>query len=225
MNLLPAATKSTSLPSAVDVVFYTPHQDDETLAGGAALATLAAANSSVMVVGLTDGSASLVRAELGMTTSSFVLARNHELRAAAWALTGHGCVFGSIVNGTMTQDLALRVIRSWTTRYPKALHISMSTYDDNVEHKAAAAALTVVAGEGRQTRHVVSRPNWAAAEAGGGTLGYVTATGSALERLIAAVDAYEVVAPALGRYGIAYRSVPNLLEALRTDPRTLWSSR
>lgn len=64
------------------VVFFTPHQDDETAAMGPAVRDHLNAGHDVHVCLLTDGGASVVRSTLGMDEATFIAARDDELARA-----------------------------------------------------------------------------------------------------------------------------------------------
>lgn len=72
--------------SAQTAVFVAPHQDDETLAMGAAIQNHVAAGFAVHVLLLSNGVNSGARARVGLTRAEFTGARDDELHRASTAL-------------------------------------------------------------------------------------------------------------------------------------------
>lgn len=226
-TLLAAAVPLATIPkrrpgqilTTPDVVAYPPHPDDETLTMGPLLASLAAAGHRVLVVGLTDGSATTVGPALGLTPAQVAQARWLEFRDATLDISWRTGVRGTLPDGALTVGEALTVMRGMAVACPGALHVSMSQLDDHPDHLAAAAALTQLGTDGARVQHCVYRPFWGQAGAGAA---FVGVSGEDAPTMVAdGIAAYRLINIPAGRYGIGYRSVPAQFDALAADPRAM----
>lgn len=111
-------------------LWFTPHQDDETLTFGCAIRNHANLGKRNVVVLLTDGSSSGVRAQLGMSRWRFAEARDDEMRRAVRHL---GVLPGDLIipdirarDGELTVDKAKEIILLMLDRFPGAHVKAMS---------------------------------------------------------------------------------------------------
>jgi len=148
------------------IVFYTPHQDDETLWAGLVLAHHALVGRQVHVVCASDGSTSAMRAALNgeadngwwggwhyppregipapLSPADFAAARDRELLNAAVQLgvpAANVHLETETRGTTITKDQAKALIRKYEDLYPDAGHYTMWWGDTDPTHKALGEAL------------------------------------------------------------------------------------
>jgi LmbE family N-acetylglucosaminyl deacetylase len=149
-------------PRGRPIIFYSPHQDDETLFMGHVIAHHTLIGRGVHVSLLTRGAGSVaidaingVRpstwwggrhqpAQEGyrpLTLDEFVVARNREYVAACGALGIWPDNIHLDPCEDLTVDAAKRVMRSYADRYPNAGHYTMWWRDGHVEHAQIGQAL------------------------------------------------------------------------------------
>lgn len=206
------------------VVFYSPHQDDETLAMGASIEQHAIAGRQVHVVLLTDGAASRARAALAergvnLSVPEFVAARDREFADACARL---GVPAERVhderePDGRLTPERARAILRAYRERYPTAGHHGMSWLDAPGDHRVFGLALRELADEipDRDARFYLHHQFWSTAD-----LPAAYYEESEQRRARAAAAAYRLVEPAQGRYGIGALSVAEAFRAHQADPRS-----
>ena len=206
--LLGMNVQETGAAAESHVVFYVPHQDDDTLTMGVAIRNHINAGHNVHVVMLTDGAASFVRKKMGMTAEDFTEARNKEFELAMVALGVNECNidYRSFSDGSLQIRQVKSVIREYEAMYPNAKHKAYSYTDTNEDHSDSGEALRQLSSVGEVTdaRYYVRR-------------GTAAPKGKTLltERLYAkdrpamrnASTAYKTQDTSKGLYGIGYRSV------------------
>ena len=135
------ATASAALGPAV---FFTPHQDDETLFMGAAIIQHVRAGRKVYVVLLTNGGASAV-SSLYPSRAVFVAERDREFVAA---VTHMGAIpvipSGRAMDGTLTAAYANWIMSGYYYAYPGVSLKTTSEYDVHPDHAAAGRGLRQV---------------------------------------------------------------------------------
>lgn len=208
-------------------VWYLPHPDDEALGmAGAIQASKGASHRNVFVF-LTKGAGTLARlagrdgAERALSTQELKEARIREAREAIRALdeAPGEVVFYDYPDGRLSVSEALGVMRDFHRRYPGASHRTVSGWDPHADHKAAAAALTLLSAETNGELDVRFYRVYIYRQPLERRL---------LERVVreaipdpeakrSALAAYNVFDPEQGRYAIGSRSVPGLIKAAASD--------
>jgi LmbE family N-acetylglucosaminyl deacetylase len=210
-------------------VFYSPHQDDELLTMGHAIAMHVQLGYEVHVVLLTDGSKSgaihKVNKEMTkhllrpLTTKEFSYARNLEF---VRSLTSLGVKRENIHmaylqdGGTTVNDIE-EVILKFQTRFPNAKHMAFSYYDDHIDHRNSGLALRALYNNGliqdpkfyiqnneRHLRNGLYEP-------------YLNEYYSSIQK---AMIPYLEWSPLRRMYSIGAISVPGDFELLKRDPRS-----
>jgi len=223
--LIPGASSATAAVTATPAIYFVPHQDDEVLSMGADIAAHVAAGRRVILVLVTDGSASGARATLCkvkavcLTVPEFVAARDREFAASAAALGVRPAdvFYEGKPDGKLTAADARAVIASWAARYPGSPLKTMSPHDAHPDHRVLGEALRSLRASGvtKDARFMQSRPYWTSMPVSGWFV-----AGS--PRVGAAANAYRVYDPAAGRYAIGWtHSVPTAFTRLAADPRAL----
>lgn len=200
------------------VVFYIPHQDDETLTFGLGIMNHLWNGHNVHVVLLTDGSASGVRTTLGMTEIEFTQARNREVELALsiMGVKPENIDYLNYKDGTLTVAIMESVIKSYEAKYPGAKHKAFSWTDAHVDHKVSGQALKnlTTAGTTTDARYYVRR--------GDNPVGLVLTTEPCADYytplLLAVAQAYDIENTRLGFYGIGYKSVTASFDAFKVAP-------
>ena len=134
---------------AKPVVYFVPHQDDETISMSSDIAAHVAANRPVYVVLVTDGSASGARDTLCstkgycLTKAQFTAARNKEFVAALSQLgvIASHIFYENVVDGTLTSPQAESIIDKYIAKYPGASYKTMSWLDMHNDHYRLGYAL------------------------------------------------------------------------------------
>lgn len=191
----PASMPSTIFPDffpkeSKQVIFYSPHPDDETLSFGMLASELYANGFEVHLVLLTQGMTTKAISVINGETESTVSAsgafrgrhiplvegyeqqtperigaiRINEFRAAAGLLK----IPSERVHTIDTQDgdaytveNIKRVVTKYAQLYPKATHVTLSTIDLHPQHRIAAEALRQSSTEQNfKSAYVVSRTTW-----------------------------------------------------------------
>ena len=131
------------------VVYFVPHQDDETISMSSDIAAHIAANRPVYVVLVTDGSASSARGPLCTTKkvclseAQFSAARTREFVAALSQLgvTASHIFYENVVDDTLTSPQAEAIIDKYIAKYPGASYKTMSWLDKHNDHYRLGYAL------------------------------------------------------------------------------------
>jgi hypothetical protein len=210
------------------VLWFAPHQDDETFMGVGVRHHLEAGHD-VYVIGCTDGSASAVRQELGMTVSDFVRARDEEQDRASRKLgvlpddswrsslaTTDGQLTVAKAAAIIQHELDMLsevgapgpfLLKGTTDLAPAARH---------PDHVALGAALRLYAST-HDVRMYVEPYKLAAVKAASPGVTISTercATPAAVSRAIAE---YKLQDPTADMYGIGYRSVADEFDAFAAN--------
>jgi len=175
---IPATLNPAVLTSPTkQVVFYSPHPDDEVLSFGPIASELLELGHDLIFVLLTAGSTTvaikLINGELSspgngtrfafkgirdpynsgyppLTAADIGKARTIEFKSAAAELgvrRGNTYTFDLLVENELPIASAKTVIQQMVTRYPDATHWGMSTLDTHPHHRAAGEALRIVSAE------------------------------------------------------------------------------
>lgn len=201
-----------------NVVFYIPHQDDETLTFGNAIMSHVQGGHNVHVVLLTDGSASVVKTQLGMTDLEFTQARNREFALALnfYGVKPENVSYRNIKDGALTVAKTEEIIREYEANYPLAKHKAFSWTDVHVDHKNSGQALKNLqtAGVLTDARYYVRRGD----NPVGLTLTTETYNALHLPFYLAVSAAYKLINDRLGFYGIGYKSVSASFDSFEAQP-------
>lgn len=221
-------------PTGRPVIFYTPHQDDETLFMGQAIAHHALAGRDVHVVLASDGSTSRMRDALNglevngwwggshyparefyslLSQTDFGEARDRELVAACGQL---GAQPGNVHLEVGTRGSSISVpeadalIRRYDDLYPDAGHYTMHWDDTDPTHSALGTALRQMAlsepGKFNDCRWMVRTDQIASS----GSVPYAlpSATAASIKQMARRAGwCYRSWAPQQGMFAIGYHSV------------------
>jgi LmbE family N-acetylglucosaminyl deacetylase len=185
-------------------IYFVPHQDDETLTMGADIAAHYRAGREIIVVQVTDGAESGVRAEMCaqkgicLTVAEIVAARNSEQLAAMQHLAPTARIeYANLPDASLTVATASALIAKYVARYPTASFKTMSWLDDHPDHRALAYALRDMCSRipSHDCRYEQFRRYWVSKP----IAGYFV-PGST--DVLAAMDEYFVWNPDGGRYAI-----------------------
>lgn len=164
--LLPSGSTALTLPTG-PAVFFTPHQDDETLSMGASIVQHVRAGRTVYVVLLTTGQNSWVHT-LYPSTEVFIAERDREFVAAVKAMGAIPVIPAErAVDGQLTVAFAESVMQQWIAKYPDGSFKTMSETDAHPDHAAAGQALRATGVV--DARWYVKRTEWATNPKGGFT--------------------------------------------------------
>ena len=205
-------------------VFFIPHQDDETLTMAADIRAHFIAGRQVVIVQVTDGSASQARETMCtnkgvcLTVPEFVVARNAEQFAAIQHLApGAQIFYENYQDGALTQAQATTTITKYMSLFPNGSYKTMSWLDEHPDHIALGEALRAMNNAGlipdSDSRFEQFRAYWDT----------MPMTGLFIDpdaTVTAAYEAYYYWNPAIGRYAIGSQSVPAFFEAGRLDSRS-----
>ena len=145
------------------IIYYVPHQDDETLSMSVDILNNVEQGSNVILLLYTRGEGSRALKQLnGLSYSSywkgfhnpqkegyvpisqekFVTARTQEFQGAARKLgVAANNVLVHPINGALTVDALQEAMLDMEAKYPGALHKTMSYYDTHSQHAIAGKAL------------------------------------------------------------------------------------
>lgn len=212
------------------VLWFAPHQDDETLTMGVGIRHHLEAGHDCHVILCTDGSASGVRTQLGLSVDEFVAARVDEMIRAARKL---GVPLANIrastlmaQDGKLTAGVAGAIVDEALAMFPGALlkgTTDLAPASRHPDHVAIGQALRARAGSHDVRMYVegyLLSAVKAAAPAVKITTERCTSTGAVL-RACAEYDLRDTVAR---MYGIGYRSVADEFDALTADPVSYYHS-
>jgi LmbE family N-acetylglucosaminyl deacetylase len=205
-------------------VFFIPHQDDETLTMAADIRAHFVEGRQVVIVLVTDGSASRARNAMCagkgvcLTVREFVVARNAEQFAAIHHLApGAQIFYENYQDGALTQAQATTVITKYVSLFPNGSYKTMSWLDENPDHIALGHALKTMNDAGlipnNDSRFEQNRIYWDTMPVSGLFI-------AADETVPAAYDEFYYWNPPIGRYAIGSQSVPSMFDAARLDPRS-----
>jgi LmbE family N-acetylglucosaminyl deacetylase len=192
-----------------NVVFYIPHQDDEALTFGVGIMNHVQGGHNVHVVLLTDGSASVVKTQLGMSDAEFIAARNREfkLSLAIMGVKPENISMRSIKDGALTVAEVETIAKEYEAKYPLAKHKVFSWTDSgSSDHVDSGQALKNLQTQGIVTdvRYYVRR--------GDNPVGLTLTTETLKDYykpfLLAVSESYNIVNDRLGFYAIGHQSVP-----------------
>lgn len=142
-------------------VFYSPHQDDETLSMGSLIIADVARGDIVYIDLITDGSGSGVCPLDYPTLAACTAGRDAEFMAATHDLgipASHVRMWG-FQDAHLTQAQAASAIAFEVAKHPGATHTTMSPDDNNPDHAALGRALLAQAGIAKTW--TVGWPYWA----------------------------------------------------------------
>lgn len=201
-----------------NVIYYIPHQDDETLTFGSSIYSHLQEGHAVHVVLLTDGSANIVGKRLGLTKKELVDARNREFDKALSVLgVNESNVYKmGFPDGEMTVSQAKEVMLYFANKYPDASHKTYTYTDWHNDHKNAGLALQELVDEGviKNARYYVRRGE----KPEGKMLLRSNYNEEHYPFLKAASRSYAVKNEKTGMYAIGWESVPDSFEAMEENP-------
>lgn len=211
------------------VIFFTPHQDDETLAMGPSVRRHLEAGHDVHVVLMTNGVNSAVRPSTGLSPTDFIAARDDEMFRASRQLgvrTANTHVSALRVDdGTLTVDEAEAIMTEYFTAYPGAWCKSYSNLPAtgrHVDHVTAGQAAVNLYKSGVVTNLRLYVEPWlqSAFHTANPTVGLIAERGAnpPSAAVLRAFDEYKLVDTVGGKYGIGYKSVGAEFDAARPDP-------
>jgi len=205
-------------------VFFIPHQDDETLTMAADIRAHFVDGRQVVIVLVTNGSASQARntmctnKSVCLTVPEFIVARNAEQFAAIQHLApGAQIFYENLQDGALTQSQATTTITKYVSLFPNGSYRTMSWLDEHPDHIALGQALRTMNNAGlipdSDSRFEQFRAYWDIMPIDG----LFVAPDAAVA---AAYDEYYYWNPAIGRYAIGSQSVPTFFDAARLDSRS-----
>lgn len=235
------AQKTSASPN--DVIFYSPHQDDELLSMGVAILTHIKAGYDVRVVLLTNGEASNAREVINgnrycswhqryhnpaaegyqpLSKTEFGQARTREFRRAVQALgiPANRIHVHNYDDGTLTTGQMATLVRwQYENNYPNAKHKTMTYHDDHDDHRNAGRALLNMYrnGEISDVRFYIKRTQRDQIPGS-----YHQVTSDMYPYIQAAAQSYMTWNPKNGDFAIGYHSVPNSFDDLLVSPKSKW---
>jgi LmbE family N-acetylglucosaminyl deacetylase len=212
------------------VVFFTPHQDDETLAMGPAVRHHLEAGHDVHVVLMTTGQNSGVFPSTGLSVADFVAARDDEMFRATRQL---GVRTANVLvsplrteDGQLTVSAAEDIIAAFFAEHPDAWCKSYSNKaapGRHVDHVASGQAALNLFNAGLFTNYRMYVEPWltAAFKTANPSVPITAERAAGTAFVQQAFDQYNVHDGVGGKYGIGHQSVPSEFDAGRADP-TSW---
>lgn len=226
------------------LIFYSPHQDDETLFAGVSIMNHLADGYDVHVVLVTDGKASGARNKLNgswycnwhnkyhspskenygdgtVSETEFRNARDTEFRASLKELgvkdSNVHIASSRYADGTLTVAEAKSVIQSYASQYPEARHMSMTYSDVHPDHAACGTALLQLkdAGTIDDVRWIVKIEEQSFTPGVYEDIRSVDKT-----KLAKAIAHYKTWNPTNKSYGVGYHSVPALFDILEKEKKS-----
>ena len=232
---MPGRRAGSFSPPGVPVsIFYSPHQDDETVFMGLAIANRVLAGDEVHAVLMTTGENSAaynlltgaggscswhgVTHSFSMTRSQFSGYRDVEFQAAAEAL---GVPTANIhfaasrpADGSLSEAFVETTIAAYEATYPGATHRSMSWRDSHNDHIACGdGLLDMVQASSIDDALFSLRSEYQATYDGTAE----SAGAEAVAAVRAAIDEYQTY-NGTTRFGIGYHSIKTLLDAQDAGP-------
>lgn len=209
------------------VLWLVPHQDDETLTMGVGVRHHREAGHRVVTVVCTDGSASGVRGQLGMSVEEFVAARDDEYARAARKLgVGRADIRwapGGLLatDGELTADVVEQIVDMMLAEYgPDCLlkgTTDLAPAQRHPDHVAVGAGLRRFADRGHDVRFYIEGYDLAAVKTAVPGLTVSTEKCAAPAAVVRACTEYKLVDTPAGMYGIGYRSVAAEFDQLTTN--------
>jgi len=128
------------------VIYYIPHQDDELLTFGASIVDDVEKDRNVVVVLMTDGSATNVGKELGLTPKEVTKYRNREFDNSLKQLgvKEKNVIKMNFKDGELTQEEVHQTIESFSGVYPHSVHKGHTYHDEHSDHQAVGLALKAI---------------------------------------------------------------------------------
>jgi hypothetical protein len=234
----PATGAAVCPPYNRPAVFFSPHQDDETLGMAGAIYEHVQAGRDVFIELMTDGSRSGARTVLGnggtdtwhsgthsyaLTYEQFSEARDREFRAAAIRLGVKGIYLGTATDGALTQAQVAERIQWWRGGGFTGLSLKGTVGAEDPgsvggaahpDHAAVWNAL-VASGFADVRGYLVYHHT-----TGVGTPdGTITLTAAQCSAKRAALNEYKVWSPGAGRYAVGYHSVAQLIDSTYSSCR------
>lgn len=200
------------------VIFYIPHQDDETLTFGTSIIYHLESGHNVQVALLTDGSETRVGKKLGLDKATLVEARNREFDLALLFLgvkPEHIHKMG-YKDGSLSIEEAKTVMKKFARKYPTASHKTYSYTDWHSDHKNAGLALKELT-----EKNVLGNSSYFLRR-GQSAKGLQIYKAKYKEEyypyLLAASRAYNIKDESEGWYGIGWESVANSFKSMESNP-------
>lgn len=209
------------------VVFFTPHQDDETLSMGPAVRHHLEAGHDVHVVLMTTGQNSAVYPGTGLDVASFVAARDDEMYRAT---RQSGVRTANVVvsplrtqDGQLSVSIAQSIIGAFYAQYPDAWCKSYSNRvatGRHIDHIACGQAALNLFNSGQVSNLRLYVEPWlvSAFTTANPTVSLAPERAAGTTAVQRAFDEYKLVDHVADKYGIGYQSVGTEFDAGRTDP-------
>lgn len=209
---------NTEVGTGHNVIYYIPHQDDETLTFGSSIYSHIQAGHKVHVVLLTDGSGTVVGKRLGLDKETLVDARNREFYKALGVLGVRDANIHlmNFTDGELTIKQAKDTMKFFERKYPNASHKTYTYTDWHSDHRNAGLALKELSDEGiiGDARYYVRRGE----KPEGKHLMRSNYKEEHFPFLLAASRSYNIKNEKIGMYGIGWESVPNSFKNMEKNP-------
>jgi LmbE family N-acetylglucosaminyl deacetylase len=209
------------------VIWYLPHPDDETIGMADSIVQSVQAGNTNYFIYFSHGAGSLARHDLqgpdgrriALTREEFGAARMRETLAALQALgvDPSQVLFLDYPDGSIPPEAVQRIMRLFAELYPGSIHRTVSVLDPHEDHQTLARALRELASEDKIDIHpeffhvyIHRRRDLPA-----GVEKRPIQHREVKERALAELSLWD---PEQGRYGIAARSTPDLVEAAARSP-------
>ncbi len=215
-------------------IFYTPHQDDETLFMSSAIINAVDNDIETIIVLVTDGSKSnaihLINDRLEneeyaqIDTQDFVLARNEELLDAASALgvNQENVYFMNKEDSNLKYEEIETIVKKFDDEYRNATHITLigdyfikteeekQTHDD---HRLIGNVVYDLSKDG-----TIDRAHFISYIEKHKNIRKLDLTSSQKKRYIQAMESYNIWDPENQKYAIGYTSVGEVFDHYRDNP-------
>lgn len=206
-----------------DVIYYIPHQDDETLSFGVSIIDDIEQGKDVHIVLLTDGSASVIREKMSLSKEEFTEARNREMEKALDELGVNLNHLSKLdyADGELTVEGAKETIQEYAEKYPEAEHKTFSFYDPHSDHSNSGKALKSMQQKGvvEEAKFFIGSNYTPPQELEIKEVEYKPSYDPLIR---AAASSYKIEDEQKSLYGIGYQSVPELFENLEVNPRSIY---
>ncbi|WP_147635505.1 PIG-L deacetylase family protein [Risungbinella massiliensis] len=207
-------------------IYLVPHQDDETLTQAISILNNIRLGNEVFLVLVTDGAATKVGIELGLSAEEITEARNNEFLEACkcLGLTSSRILTWGLRDGKVSKEEVLKKIEEMNL--PQDRHIvfhTMSVLDTHHDHRQIALAGEELRKAGYQVQEHLST-RMCRTESVLDQLKeeevsvYKLMAEEDQQKLIAAVQCYYTEDEEKNRYGIGGKSVPQEFESLIQEP-------
>lgn len=209
-------------------LFFSPHQDDETLTMGAAISNHLNAGHSVHVILCSDGISSAARSKTPLSRTQFSKARDDEFKRACLALgvpasNIHISRF-AVEDGKMTVSRARDIIMEYVEKFPGAM---IKTHTDrgansgqHSDHYNLGIAAMRLFTEGVITdlRFYVEQYQLEGFYTQNPDVHVSLERTATPTKVQAALNEYKRVNHSAGQYGIGYLSVPTSIDKVMANP-------